>query len=412
MEERVPYTPKERKKWTFRLSAIEGVFWFSFAAINYLTVYLEHLGFSVSEASLIQSIGSGISIVSTPLGGTFADKLRSSRRALNIFLILAIITTALIPLTSNIKLLGIPVCILFVEIGIFFRAPTSTLMETTVINGCSNSGSFYGFVRIWGSLLYVVMNLILGAVIVEKNSYLTFYIFSLTMIPVIFFANSVTEITDVGSANKKPMKFREMPFGKLFSNPYFIAYMVFCILNYIPQNTIGAFLPYLLKDIGSNMGYIGYLQAYRAIFEVPLLLLSGWLVKRMSYRTMVIMSALFWALQALFSYTVNSFGMMILVMTLSGIASGFTQAGSIRFILSLAPPELQATAQTLVSSTTAIAGIFGHIIGGLLLETMNIKDYYVVCGIVMMIIIGLYALSFIFIRKVLKKEFVDMSRTY
>jgi hypothetical protein len=38
--------------------------------------------------------------------------------------------------------------------------------------------------------------------------------------------------------------------------------------------------------------------------------------------------------------------------------------------------------------------------------------YYVICGIVMMVIIGLYALSFLFIRKVMKKEFVDLSKTY
>ena len=412
MEQTDHRNPLERKKWTFRLSAIEGTFWFAFAAINYLTVYLESLGYSVSEVSLIQSIGSAISIISTPLGGTFADKLRSSRKALNIFLLLSIIFTALVPITANIHIIGMALFFIVLEAGVFFRAPTSTLMETTVINGCNNSGSFYGFVRIWGSLLYVVMNLILGALIVVDNSYITFYLFSLFMLPVIFFANSVKEISDVGSAGRKPMKLREMPFGKLFSNPYFIAYLAFCILNYIPQNTIGAFLPYLLKDIGVNMGYIGYLQAYRALFEVPLLLASRWLETKMSHKTMVILSALFWALQAIFSYTVNSFGMMIVVMTLSGIASGFTQAGSIRFILSLAPQELQATAQTLVSSTTAIAGIFGHIIGGLLLESMNVKDYYVICGFTMLVIIVSYALSFLFIRKVLKKEFVDLSKTY
>lgn len=412
MEEQKIYTPSEKKKWTLLLSVLESVFWFSNAALNFGTIFLEHLGFTVSQVSMISSIGSGISIVASPLGGTISDKLRSSRRALNIFLILSIITTALVAVTQNMVILGISMCILFMEISTFFRAPTGTLMETTVINGCNNAGLSYGFVRLWGSLFFVVMNLILGAIIVEENAYTTYFIYSATIIPVIFLANSCKEITDVGSANKKPMKFREMPFGKLFSNPYFIAYLLFCVLNYIPQNTIGAFLPYLLKEINVNMGYIGYLQAYRAMFEIPFLLLSGWLVTKMSYRTMVILSSLFWGLQAMFSFTVNSLGALILLTTLSGIASGFTQAGSIRFILSLAPPELQATAQTLVSSTMAVAGIFGHLVGGFMLESMSIKKYYFICGSVMVVIIGLYTLSFPFIKHVLKKDFVDMSKRY
>jgi MFS family permease len=102
--------------------------------------------------------------------------------------------------------------------------------------------------------------------------------------------------------------------------------------------------------------------------------------------------------------------MLIAVTTLSGIASGFTQAGSIRFVMSLAPNELQATAQTLAASVSSIAGIAGNLIGGLIIEASGIRNYYLISGIMMLIVSVLYTLSFIFIKNALKTEFVDYSR--
>ncbi|MBR6821911.1 MAG: MFS transporter [Clostridia bacterium] len=400
----------KQNKWIFRLGGFEATYWAAYSAAMFRTVFLENLGYSVSEVSLINSIGSAISIVSTPIGGAFGDKLRSTAKAHNLFLLGAIITSALVPLTSNVKIFGFPLFVLFLLLSIFFLAPTSTLMETTVINGAHNTGTFFGFVRSWGSLSWVITCLILGAVIVEENAYITFYLLAILFIPCLYFASSLREVSDKGGKNVVPLKFSEMPFDKLFKNPYYIAYIIFVIFQHIPQNSIGTFQPYLLKEMGNSMGYVGYIQAYRAAFEIPMLLLSNKLVKKISYRTMVILSALFWALQGLTMSFITSFWMLIAVTTLSGIASGFTQAGSIRFVMSLAPNELQATAQTLAASVSSIAGIAGNLIGGLIIEASGIRNYYLISGIMMLIVSVLYTLSFIFIKNVLKTEFVDYSR--
>jgi len=404
---------KERRKWSFRFGAVEFFYWFALAANNYLTVFLESRGFTVSQVSLINSINSGVAIVSTPLGGTIADKLQSSRKALCICLICMVITFTLIPLTSNLVILGFPVMLLFIVLGQFFRGPTWPLVDTTVINGCNRTGSFYGLVRSAGSFSFVVMNLILGSVIVEENSYLTFYVLAVFLLPCIWYVIKLKPMTDiVQHTSSKKVSFKDMPFGKLFSNPYFIAYLIFSIAHYVPQICINTFQPYLVKEVGGNMALVGYIQAYRASFEIPTLLLSNKLNKFMPYKTMVILSAAFYGAQALLCGVVDSFGMLIAVTTLSGIASGFTQAGAARFVLELAPRELQATAQTLVSSTMSVAGIIGGVLGGLMIESLGIRSFYLCTGLMMAVTVALYLLSFPFIRKVLKKEFVDYSKVY
>lgn len=403
---------RERRKWSFRFGAVEFFYWFALAANNYLTVFLESRGYSVTQVSLINSFNSGVSIISTPLGGTIADKLRSPRKAFSICLICMVIAYLLIPMTADMRLWGFPIMLIFIVLGRFFCGPTNALLDTTVINGCNTAGSFYGLVRSAGSLSFVIMNLILGAVIVEQNSYLTFYVLAIFLLPCIYYLYKLREISDGQQIHAKPISLKEMPFDKLIKNPYFIAYVIFSVANAIPQVCVGTFQPYLVKEVGGNMALVGFIQAYRASFEIPTLLLSNKLDRRMSYRTMVILSAAFYGAQSLLYGVVNSFGMLIAMTTLSGIASGFTQAGAARFVLTLAPRELQATAQTLVSASTSIAGIVGGILGGLLIESLGIRSFYVVTGVMMAVVVVIYTLSFPFIRKVMKREFVDYTKAY
>ena len=403
---------KERRKWSFSFGAVEFFYWFALAANGYLTIYLASQGFSVAQVSIIGSVNSAVSILGMPLGGAIADKLQSSRKALNIYIIGIALTSALVPLTAHLSVFGFPIMLIFVVLNRFFISPTNALLDTTVINGCHKTGSFYGLVRSAGSFSYIIMNLVLGAVIIEQNSYLTFYVLAVFLLPCVWYLIKLKPVSDTTLAAARPLSFREMPFGKLFRNPYYIAYLIFSVINSIPLVFFNTFQPYLIKEVGGNMALIGYLQAYRASFEIPMLLLSRKMDTKLPYRVMVVLSAALYGAQSLMYGLVDSFALIIVATTLSGIASGFTQAGAARFVLELAPRELQATAQTLVSACSSVSGILGGLLVGLIPESASFAGIYVVTGFIIMGIVGTYALSFPFIRKVLKKEFVDYGQLY
>ena len=60
----------------------------------------------------------------------------------------------------------------------------------------------------------------------------------------------------------------------------------------------------------------------------------------------------------------------------------------------------------------SIAGIIGGMLGGLMIESMGIRSFYVATGVMMMATVVLYVLSFPFIRRAMKREFVDFSKVY
>ncbi len=399
---------KARRRLVFRFGAAEFTYWFSLAAANYLTVFMDALGYSPAQVSLVTSINSGVGIVSTPLWGTISDKIRSPRKTLIICLICFALTYALVPLASGVFVFGLSLMFIVIPLSQFFRAPTWPLIDNLVINGCRQTGIKYGPVRSLGSISFVIMNLTLGSIIMEKNAWATFYVLGATMLLAILAVYSL-KIVPEAAASAKPLKFKEMPFGKLFKNPYFIAYIIFSIIQFIPQMSMFTFQPYLVKAVGADMAYIGYIQAYRAIFEVPTLLLSHKLQKRMSFKTMVVIAGALNAAQAILCGFVGTFGELIAITTLAGIASGFTQAGTVNYVFTIAPKELRATAQTVAGATQSVAGIIGGILGGVFVEALGIKSFYVVTGFIMIFAITFFLLSAVFIKKVLKREFVDQT---
>lgn len=403
-----PINSKDKRDLTIKYGATEFFYWFSLAAANYLTVFLNALGFNVQQVSIINTINSGVSIISTPLWGTIADKLRSSRKALIICLIGFGLSYALIPLTSGIKIAGFSLMLIFIVVSQSFRAPSWPLLDSTVISGCSQNGVFYGLVRSMGSISFVIMNFTLSLILTDSSSFVTFYILSALLIPTIIVLMSLRSAQG-DSLLKKSASLKEMHFGKLFKNPYFIAYIIFSIGQFIPQVCMNTYQPYLVKDIVGSMSSIGYIQAYRALFEVPTLLLSRRLHTKISFKQMVVIAGVLHAVQAVMSCYVTSFFGLMAITTLAGIASGFTHAGAAQYVFTVSAKEFRATAQTVAGSMQYAAGIIGNFLGGVMITSIGLRNFYLSTGLMIAASLAFFLLSFVFIKKVMHVPYVDQS---
>ncbi len=402
---------KDKKYWFFMLAGLEFAYWVALAPYSYLAVYLDSIGYSVTRVSVITTIISFVALISTPIMGVVADKLKSSGRTLNICMIGLAITYALVPLTAGIKIYSISIMVLFIIVSRFFYGPCTSLMESTVVTGCANTENDYGRARLFGSSSWVIMSVILGAIIVPANSGLTFYLLAIFLIPCIYFANKLRTISDDKKVEGEKVSLKDLPYGKLLKNPYFLAYIVFIIIVHIPQNMNSTYLPYLLKETGSNTGAIGYIQALRAAFEIPTLFMSAKIQEKISLKNMVIISSILIAIQSAMFSTVTSFGGIVLYSSLAGIAQGFSIAGMYKFVFTLAPKELRQTAQTINGATTSLAGIICNAVGALWVASIGVKSFYLANGLFLAVVIVLYIFSFSFIEKVLKVPFVDYSKT-
>ncbi|MBQ1877557.1 MAG: MFS transporter [Erysipelotrichaceae bacterium] len=373
---------KKKENWPLRMAAVEFTYWFAMGTVNYLTVFLEGNGYTVTQVGMINTINSLAATLFSPIGGAIADRIRSSRKAFVIFSIAMSICYALVPVTLKIYVLGVSLLTFFSALYNAFSMPSQALVETTVVKGCLNTRTDFGVIRTGGTLGYVVVSILLSKFVNDQNCFITFFLLGLLMLPCLYSVSLISSVCD-DSVTSRRLSFRDLPFGKLFRNPLFVAYLIFNILQYVPQMAVQYYQPYLIKEAGASMTYIGYLQAYRAIFELPALIWSQRIARKISNRNMVVISSVLFAVQSLLYRFVNSFGQILAATTFSGLATGFLIAGGIKYVNEITDESVQATAQTLVSSIRSFSGIIGGYLGAMLIEWLGIRNFFLSTGGIM-----------------------------
>jgi len=346
------------KKFIFKFGAVEFTYYFACAAYMYLTTYLDSVGYTLTQVGLITTAVSVVAMLTSPLIGSFADYLRSSSKAAMIVIGLFATTYALVPLTIDIKILGLAVGLVFVVISRIFYGPSGALMETSVIKACKKTNTDYGVVRTFGSISWIIMSFFLGKFIVSNNAYLTPYIMGFFFIPCIFAIKNIVRFADDEIVEEK--KNEKLPYGKLLKNPYFIVFLIFSICKFIPMMSSTTYQAYLIKEVGGDMGKVGLISAFTSSFEFPILLLSGKLLKKISLRNMFILAAISDGIRMILLFRATCFNDILFASIFGGISLGFANSSAYKYVFTMAPKELQSTAQTMYGSCNQAAYCFSH----------------------------------------------------
>ncbi len=405
-----PDPGKEKKKHFFQFAAMSWTYWWAACFGSYLTVFLQSIGWRTTQVGIMNSINSAVGIVSTPFWGTLSDKIKSIKKILLPVIIASAITFALIPMMDY-KIAGISILFIVVPISGFFRVPVNSLIDNWTVRACNKEGLHFGAIRSFGSVSFGIIGMILGYVVPKINeahpnrgTILTFFGYGFFMIALLFVIASIKEDLGNTDSGRKHLKFREMNFGALFRNYYYITYLIYAMLIQVPLACVYSFQPYLLKELNINTGMIGYLTGFKAFIEVPMLLLMDKVRNKVPLYYLLFGSGVLYMVEALFySYSTNFIGIMFIGGVLQGLAGGLHIAAGSNYVATLAPADLKATAQTLNGSMVSIAGMIGNVIGGIITDRIGVRAFYRICAIIILIALTLYILSFPFGEKVLKK---------
>lgn len=155
----------------FYYSLANGMFYYSwgtFACI--ISVYLAGVGCSATEISLITSAAPLFAIVSQPICGMIADKLKSPKRVGVICMILCVITGMLFAYSHH-----------FVYLFLFNGLAQGFFNGVTALSDRLAIGSPYSFgsIRVWGSILYATACQVAGVVYDYISPLANYYIFAI-----------------------------------------------------------------------------------------------------------------------------------------------------------------------------------------------------------------------------------------
>ncbi len=360
----------------WRFSGVEFLYWFAWAASGYLTVFLQSRGMSASEVGLIGALNSAVGIVAAPFWGMVSDRLRSVRKVLLLVIALSGLTWSLTPLTADVPVFGLSLGLIVIPFGSFFRVPTGSLVDSWVVQNANRQRFNYGSIRLWGSIGYAVMNMSLSAMMPWLGVENTFYIFGVSVLPLLGLCYWIKD----DAVKLKTLSLRQMQVGRLFREYYFVFYLLFSVMLNMPVNTIFTFLPYLMEETQVSTDLFGVIMGYKALLEIPVLLLMARLRRRYSLPKLMLAAAGLYVVECLCYSFINGLWPLLAVQTLHGLAGGMFIGCSSNYVYSLAPDHLKATAQTLAGSVSSLADIIGNLLGGYLLDAMGVRSFYTVCG--------------------------------
>ncbi|MGI6664281.1 MAG: MFS transporter [Christensenellaceae bacterium] len=392
-----------------KFSVLIGLFWLAIAIGGYQTTFMIKNGFGPTTVGIVNAMASAVSIASTPIWGMLSDKMRSVKKVtMLLFFIGGVFIYSFFPVSAKITVLGIPLLAIMVPLASFFRSPFFTLLDNWLIQGSHKKGLNYGPIRSVGSFTYAVGGIFASLILIPNVGLQpVFYISAVMFLVVIFISSRVDDVDSIATTHdNEKLSFKELKVGQLFKNYYYVIFLIFTFTFSLVTNCDNNFLSFLLEDVGSDAVNYGLVSGLRALFEIPILLYLATLRKRLSYYQMTVLSAITLILGVLSTGLFSNNLIHVLIFSiLPGVATGINIGSAANYVYTLAPDHLKATAHTIFSAVSSVAGILGNLAGGKIIELVGAKTFYVFLGIFLAASLVLYIVLHAFGRRLKQTEF-------
>ena len=148
-------------------------------------------------------------------------------------------------------------------------------------------------------------------------------------------------------------RFRFVALGVVWS-----AYLVV----FLSRLCVGPLSPFLKQAFDLSNAQIGGLTSATAVTYAPTLLLAGWLVDSIGVRRALVIGSLVTGVFVGAVALAPSYGVMLLLLALSGLGCGFIYPSAVKAVMVWFPPQERATAIGMNQAAVNVSGMLGAVI--------------------------------------------------
>ena len=358
---------------TISYAAVQSVFWmvicvsFSFAA-----VYLQGLGYSNTELGVILAAGHLLGAILGPALSSLID--RSDR----------VTAAGMLPPVLTVQLFSLALLLLSPAKGWITRA-AFVLNSTAAL--CANSPILkiyidfshsgkrinFGAARAIGSLAFVLISALLG-IWVERTSVRIIPVVCLVLCCLQFvFWGLLCRGADLQSA-PFPDKRGSGMIGFVRQNPRFCVLLIGMVFLFFAHNTLNNFFINVARSAGGDTETMGWLNAFVAAVEVPVMLLIGALRGSRSNVDLLRFSFVFFTIKALAVSLAPNVPTLFAALLLQAPSFALYAAVIVDYTDEVVPFADAAKAQSLVYSTTTLGSVLASIVSGRLLDAVSVRE--------------------------------------
>lgn len=354
----------------FYYALSNGMFYYSwgtFACI--ISVYLAGVGYSATEISLITSAAPLFAIVSQPVCGMIADKLKSPKLVGMSCLVLCVISGMLFAYSKN-----------FIFLFLFNGLTQGFFNGTTALSDRLATASPYEFgkIRMWGSVCYAVACQVAGIVYDYISPLANYYIFAGAVILTIIGFYFMHDVKPVEKNATQQFTLKEM-FTSLIKNKAFVLFVLIYILFQGPTSANGVYMPLLIKQVGGTTAMVGTTLLLSTMFEIPTVLFSDRIMKKISYKHLMIFASLLSVVRFVWYSTCPPPSMIMYMFFFQGLSSIVFILVAVKIIMDIVDEKYVNSAYGISSMLAkGLSALIFQMISGTLIDAIGGNFAYTV----------------------------------
>lgn len=331
---------------------------------------------------MLLSLGPLIAMLGQPIWGALGDRAKTKNSVLALLLIGSGVSIMFFSLSHQFIYLLVLICVfMFFQTSIFALSDAITLEELD-----RRPKWNFGRIRLGGTIGFATMSLVFGFV-AKSHINAMFPVYAGTMVAALLLLWCFPPAAS-RQVNVTGKRFRE-----LFRNGKLMFYLG---INFIVQVTLGyyyAFFPIYFKEMGADSLLLGWSMVISSMSELPFLLFSGWIFKRISISMILIIAALGSAVRWFLFSIIDQPHWILPVQMLHGIIFIVLSVTLATFINREVPSEWKASGQTLNGLLSlGAARIIGSFLGGIMSAAYGMRQVFLYSSWVSMATVVVFGL--------------------
>jgi Cyanate permease len=366
------------------------------ALMGFASVYLLDHGFSNSVIGTVLALTSFIAVLTQPAVASFADK---SQRIELRYIICAIMIVACVLSGCIYFMEGSSLVLLVVFVGIV------TCMMT--IQPLLNSLAFvfekygieinYGLGRGLGSASYAIVSFIVGYLVEDFGTKILPLIYLLLNVLLVFVVyvyvipkNEQKEMVKVKESEvSQQLSFAE--FCKKYKR--FMIFVLGIVAVFFDHTIINNFFIQILKPIGGTESQMGTAVFIAAIVELPAMALFNKIREKVNCARLIQIAVILFAVKHGLIYFATNVTMVYIAQFLQIATYAIITPASVYYVNQKISQSDAIKGQSMVTAAITASGIVANIAGGLLLDSVGVKNVLLIGVIVSIIGAGIVILS-------------------
>ena len=363
---------------TFHYMIITGGFWMAFCVVTaYAAVYLQGVGCSNGELGLILALGNVGGALLSPVLGARIDRNRNLRHAsvINVLLAVQVVLLILLRLHPRHDLVTAVCYVLYMTAMMPVNAVN---LDLCVRLERAKAPLDFGLARSMGSFSFVILSTLLG-IVTAKWGYLTLPLAGLAVVLLQFVGNRIID-RDLRRAEDAMPPAETAVREQSSSLPVFVREnRMFClmlfgtIIIFIAHNMDGNFLINEIRALGGDTAIMGYVAAFTAITEVPVMMFSSRLPKRWSAVQYIRLALVLFVFKSLAYALAPTIPLFFAARVFQAPSYALYTVLIVGYADSQVARKDSAKAQSLAFSMTTIGSVLASLIGGRMFDTVGVK---------------------------------------